>query len=126
MPEAERRRQSAQEVRRSLPIFPYRDELVAAIAQHQILVIEGETGSGKTTQIPQYLHEEVGGGLCGAGGANSGDGRQWGADMGSWGESGANEGASRGRWGGWGALGGQIEGLGVLGGQIMGLGVSGQ
>ncbi|NXS75784.1 DHX16 helicase, partial [Pandion haliaetus] len=44
--------------RRSLPIFPYRDELVAAIAQHQILVIEGETGSGKTTQIPQYLHEE--------------------------------------------------------------------
>ncbi|XP_069739318.1 pre-mRNA-splicing factor ATP-dependent RNA helicase DHX16-like, partial [Phaenicophaeus curvirostris] len=58
VPEAERRRQTAQEVRRSLPIFPYRDELVAAIAQHQILVIEGETGSGKTTQIPQYLHEE--------------------------------------------------------------------
>uniref|UniRef100_A0A8D2PPS4 DEAH-box helicase 16 n=1 Tax=Zosterops lateralis melanops TaxID=1220523 RepID=A0A8D2PPS4_ZOSLA len=44
--------------RRSLPIFPFRDELVAAVAQHQILVIEGETGSGKTTQIPQYLHEE--------------------------------------------------------------------
>ncbi|XP_074423658.1 pre-mRNA-splicing factor ATP-dependent RNA helicase DHX16 [Larus michahellis] len=58
VPEAERQRQSAQEARRSLPIFPYRDELVAAIAQHQILVIEGETGSGKTTQIPQYLHEE--------------------------------------------------------------------
>ncbi|KAM9510472.1 LOW QUALITY PROTEIN: pre-mRNA-splicing factor ATP-dependent RNA helicase DHX16 [Guaruba guarouba] len=56
--EAERRRQSVQEQRRSLPIFPYRDELVAAIAQHQVLVIEGETGSGKTTQIPQYLHEE--------------------------------------------------------------------
>lgn len=58
VPESELRRRSAQEVRRSLPIFPYRDELVAAIAQHQILVIEGETGSGKTTQIPQYLHEE--------------------------------------------------------------------
>ncbi|XP_061300479.1 LOW QUALITY PROTEIN: pre-mRNA-splicing factor ATP-dependent RNA helicase DHX16 [Pezoporus flaviventris] len=56
--EAERRRQSVQEQRRSLPIFPYRDELVAAIAQHQVVVIEGETGSGKTTQIPQYLHEE--------------------------------------------------------------------
>uniref|UniRef100_A0A8V5GV84 RNA helicase n=1 Tax=Melopsittacus undulatus TaxID=13146 RepID=A0A8V5GV84_MELUD len=50
--------ESVQEQRRSLPIFPYRDELVAAIAQHQVLVIEGETGSGKTTQIPQYLHEE--------------------------------------------------------------------
>lgn len=23
----------------------------------QVLIIEGETGSGKTTQIPQYLHE---------------------------------------------------------------------
>lgn len=32
---------------------------MAAVARHQILVIEGETGSGKTTQIPQYLHEEV-------------------------------------------------------------------
>ena len=25
----------------------------------QILIIEGETGSGKTTQIPQYLYEAV-------------------------------------------------------------------
>uniref|UniRef100_A0A8C3UEI0 Helicase ATP-binding domain-containing protein n=1 Tax=Catharus ustulatus TaxID=91951 RepID=A0A8C3UEI0_CATUS len=55
---AERRRQSLQDSRRSLPIFPFRDELVAAVNQHQVLVIEGETGSGKTTQIPQYLHEE--------------------------------------------------------------------
>uniref|UniRef100_A0A673A1E1 RNA helicase n=1 Tax=Sphaeramia orbicularis TaxID=375764 RepID=A0A673A1E1_9TELE len=46
------------EVRRSLPIFPYRDDLLAAIHEHQILVIEGETGSGKTTQIPQYLMED--------------------------------------------------------------------
>ncbi|XP_050840347.1 pre-mRNA-splicing factor ATP-dependent RNA helicase DHX16 isoform X14 [Serinus canaria] len=58
VPEAERRRQSLQDGRRALPIFPFRDELVAAVAQHQVLVIEGETGSGKTTQIPQYLHEE--------------------------------------------------------------------
>ncbi|XP_064262128.1 LOW QUALITY PROTEIN: pre-mRNA-splicing factor ATP-dependent RNA helicase DHX16 [Passer domesticus] len=58
VPEAERRRQSLQDARRALPIFPFRDELVAAVAQHQVLVIEGETGSGKTTQIPQYLHEE--------------------------------------------------------------------
>lgn len=48
-----------QAVRRSLPVFPFREELLAAIANHQVLIIEGETGSGKTTQIPQYLFEEV-------------------------------------------------------------------
>ncbi|KAK7852736.1 putative pre-mrna-splicing factor atp-dependent rna helicase deah6 [Quercus suber] len=46
-----------QEDRKSLPIYPYRDQLLQAIEDHQILVIVGETGSGKTTQIPQYLHE---------------------------------------------------------------------
>ncbi|EEF39675.1 ATP-dependent RNA helicase, putative [Ricinus communis] len=46
-----------QEDRKSLPIYKYRDELLAAIEKFQVLVIVGETGSGKTTQIPQYLHE---------------------------------------------------------------------
>jgi pre-mRNA-splicing factor ATP-dependent RNA helicase DHX16 len=46
-----------QAVRRSLPVYPYRDELLAAVEKYQVLVIVGETGSGKTTQIPQYLHE---------------------------------------------------------------------
>ncbi|KAG0587933.1 hypothetical protein M758_2G172300 [Ceratodon purpureus] len=45
------------EDRKSLPIYAYREQLLDAIKEHQILVIEGETGSGKTTQIPQYLHE---------------------------------------------------------------------
>jgi len=36
----------------SLPVYQYRDELLAAIRDHQVLIIAGETGSGKTTQIP--------------------------------------------------------------------------
>ncbi|XP_065851591.1 pre-mRNA-splicing factor ATP-dependent RNA helicase DEAH1-like [Euphorbia lathyris] len=46
-----------QEDRKTLPIYKYRDELLDAIEKFQVLVIVGETGSGKTTQIPQYLHE---------------------------------------------------------------------
>ncbi|KAK7908495.1 helicase associated domain-containing protein [Apiospora marii] len=54
---AEKKALTIQETRKSLPIAAYRDEFIAAINQYQILVIVGETGSGKTTQLPQYLHE---------------------------------------------------------------------
>uniref|UniRef100_A0A8D2BLR9 Pre-mRNA-splicing factor ATP-dependent RNA helicase DHX16 n=1 Tax=Sus scrofa TaxID=9823 RepID=A0A8D2BLR9_PIG len=57
-PTQAQQKESIQAVRRSLPVFPFREELLAAVANHQILIIEGETGSGKTTQIPQYLFEE--------------------------------------------------------------------
>ncbi|KAF5949663.1 hypothetical protein HYC85_011656 [Camellia sinensis] len=43
--------------REALPIYTFRDQLLKAVCDHQVLVITGETGSGKTTQIPQYLHE---------------------------------------------------------------------
>ncbi|KAK3021017.1 hypothetical protein RJ639_045148, partial [Escallonia herrerae] len=46
-----------QDDRKTLPVYPYRDALLQAVHDHQVLVIVGETGSGKTTQIPQYLHE---------------------------------------------------------------------
>ncbi|PHH65580.1 hypothetical protein CDD81_2015 [Ophiocordyceps australis] len=55
--EAEKRDLSIQETRRSLPMYKYRQEILDAIEKYQILVIVGETGSGKTTQLPQYLHE---------------------------------------------------------------------
>jgi len=43
--------------RKKLPVYQYRDEFLAAMQDHQVLILVGETGSGKTTQIPQYLHE---------------------------------------------------------------------
>ena len=46
-----------EQTRQSLPIYAFRDELLEAIAEHQVLVVVAETGSGKTTQLPQYLHE---------------------------------------------------------------------
>ena len=36
-----------------LPITSRKDDIVAAIHAHQVVVIAGETGSGKTTQIPK-------------------------------------------------------------------------
>ena len=44
-------------IRENLPIYKYRDDLLEAIRDHQLIIIMGETRSGKTTQIPQYLHE---------------------------------------------------------------------
>ncbi|MCJ1309415.1 hypothetical protein MMC25_003074 [Agyrium rufum] len=54
---AEAKAASMEDTRKSLPIYQYRDDLLAAIAEYQVVIIVGETGSGKTTQIPQYLHE---------------------------------------------------------------------
>lgn len=39
-----------------LPIAAYEQALIEAIKSNQILLVIGETGSGKTTQLPQYLH----------------------------------------------------------------------
>ncbi|KAK3018442.1 hypothetical protein RJ639_004259 [Escallonia herrerae] len=44
--------------RQFLPIFSVRDELLQVIRENQVVVVVGETGSGKTTQLTQYLHEE--------------------------------------------------------------------
>ena len=54
---AEAKATSIEGTRKSLPIYTFRDDLLKAIGEYQVLIIVGETGSGKTTQIPQYLHE---------------------------------------------------------------------
>jgi len=40
-----------------LPITAMRDELVAAIRDHQVVIVAGETGSGKSTQLPKLCLE---------------------------------------------------------------------
>ncbi|KAF7979437.1 hypothetical protein HWV62_34787 [Athelia sp. TMB] len=48
---------SIQDQRKGLPIYKLREPLLQAIADHQVLVVVGDTGSGKTTQMVQYLAE---------------------------------------------------------------------
>ena len=40
-----------QEQRRFLPVYDCRDELLQVIRENQVVVVVGETGSGKTTQV---------------------------------------------------------------------------
>ncbi|MFI6210628.1 ATP-dependent RNA helicase HrpA [Nocardia brasiliensis] len=40
-----------------LPVTQRRDDIAAAIAAHQVVIVAGETGSGKTTQIPKICLE---------------------------------------------------------------------
>src|SRR5436190_2728218 len=40
-----------------LPVSEHRDELLAAVREHQVVVVAGETGSGKTTQLPKLCLE---------------------------------------------------------------------
>ena len=43
--------------RRSLPAWASRAEFLSTMDSHRAVVVTGETGCGKTTQIPQFLHE---------------------------------------------------------------------
>ncbi|CAO2193358.1 unnamed protein product [Urochloa humidicola] len=49
--------QSMMEFRRSLPAYKEKQTLLEAISQNQVVVVSGETGCGKTTQLPQYILE---------------------------------------------------------------------
>ncbi|XP_028094162.1 DExH-box ATP-dependent RNA helicase DExH5, mitochondrial-like isoform X1 [Camellia sinensis] len=54
--------------RQSLPAYKEKDALLMAISQNQVVIVSGETGCGKTTQIPQFILESeiesVHGPLC--------------------------------------------------------------
>ncbi|XP_041981061.1 probable ATP-dependent RNA helicase DHX34 [Aricia agestis] len=39
-----------------LPVASYREEIVAAVKNEKVVIVAGDTGCGKSTQVPQYLH----------------------------------------------------------------------
>lgn len=46
-------------VQNDLPIHAYKEQLLQAISENKIMIVIGETGSGKTTQMTQYLLDSV-------------------------------------------------------------------
>lgn len=55
--ELEPTQEEIQNQRRTLPAYKIKDSLVSMILNTQVAIIIGETGSGKTTQLPQILYE---------------------------------------------------------------------
>lgn len=40
-----------------MPILKYREQIVSAIMKNSVVIICGDTGSGKTTQVPKYMYQ---------------------------------------------------------------------
>lgn len=45
------------EQRSRLPVHSHREDFIEALRNNQFLIVTGETGSGKSTQLPQYIYE---------------------------------------------------------------------
>ena len=54
-PHLTRKRDELLPKRKALPIWPKADEIKASLKKNNVLVLTGETGSGKSTQVPQFL-----------------------------------------------------------------------
>lgn len=52
------RTRTLKEQREYLPAFACREDLLRVIRDNQVVVVVGETGSGKTTQLAQFLYED--------------------------------------------------------------------
>jgi len=52
-----RERLAIADQRRQLPIYEHRTQILYLVEHTATTIVVGETGSGKTTQVPQYLHE---------------------------------------------------------------------
>ncbi|CAK4066902.1 unnamed protein product [Aphanomyces euteiches] len=49
--------ESMKQVRESLPIYAWKKNILDTLRKHRVVILVGETGSGKTTQVPQYILE---------------------------------------------------------------------
>jgi HrpA-like RNA helicase len=56
--------QAMRAAREKLPAHTKRAQLLEALRQKRVVVVSGATGCGKSTQLPQYILEQVSTQLC--------------------------------------------------------------
>ncbi|CAN0389240.1 unnamed protein product [Lampetra fluviatilis] len=44
--------------RLQLPMAEFREQLLAAVREHSVVIVRGQTGCGKTTQVPQFILDQ--------------------------------------------------------------------
>ncbi|RLN56115.1 hypothetical protein BBJ28_00002427 [Nothophytophthora sp. Chile5] len=52
-------RRSLSAAAKKLPVFGYREQILELVANNQVVVLSGDTGCGKSTQIPQFLLDDA-------------------------------------------------------------------
>ncbi len=55
----DRQPESMKETRQNLPVFNMRQEFINNVRNNQVVVVMGATGCGKSTQLPQYILEDM-------------------------------------------------------------------
>eukprot|EP00930_Biecheleria_cincta_P099212 TRINITY_DN90857_c0_g1_i1.p1 TRINITY_DN90857_c0_g1~~TRINITY_DN90857_c0_g1_i1.p1 ORF type:complete len:1288 (-),score=243.86 TRINITY_DN90857_c0_g1_i1:42-3905(-) len=58
-PKAEREELPKADSAKELPIFAHRDVIIEHVRRHRVTHIQGETGCGKSTQVPKYIMEDA-------------------------------------------------------------------
>lgn len=59
MQEIQQAYQSIQEQTKSLPIAKHKSDILRRIDKHRVVIVSGDTGCGKTTQVPKYILEKA-------------------------------------------------------------------
>ena len=52
-------REDIKKMQENLPIFEYKKQIIQSVLENDMVVITGETGSGKSTQLPQYIYDSA-------------------------------------------------------------------
>lgn len=53
------RQNSLMEFRKTLPVYSMKEQILNVVQKNNVVIISSETGSGKSTQIPQFILEEA-------------------------------------------------------------------